>query len=84
MTPPRYDEVRCSIRKPHDEQCRQGFGLIEKQVIHWQHHLRGVKPELNAGLFELVDGGAVHIGLARFAQAAVTGGDPESFEQRLQ
>src|SRR5690606_20778597 len=49
-----------------------------------QHRLRGVEAEAGGDVLQRVDGGAVDVGLARFAEPAVAGRDAVAFEQARQ
>jgi hypothetical protein len=79
-------EMREVIGLTDDHEGWQGAGLRQQQVVYRQHHLLSLKAELHGDLLHGVNGGPVHIGLAGFAQAAITYGDAkalqEAFERR--
>src|SRR6266545_1030199 len=58
--------------------------LRHQQMVERHQDLLGFQPEPVGGLFHGVDRGAVEIGLAGLAQAAVADRDAEPFEQRLE
>src|SRR4051794_22795528 len=72
MAAPHDDKVRKSIWELYNHKRGQCLGLGKEQVISWNHHLLGIKPEFYGDLFQCVDRGSIHIGLACLAEAAVT------------
>jgi hypothetical protein len=53
-------------------------------VVGRDHDLACVQPQLNGDILDGVNRGAIHVGLAGLAQAAVAGGDAEAVEQTFQ
>ena len=49
---------------------RRDGGLGEQHMVDGDHHLLSCETELSRDLFQRVDGRAVDIGAARFAQTA--------------
>jgi hypothetical protein len=68
----------------HDGDGREGARFREQHVIHGEHDLLRLDAELIGHFFQCVDGGAVDIGLAGFAQAAVVDVDAETFEETFE
>jgi hypothetical protein len=55
----------------HHDNGRQRCGLRQEQMVHRDHHLLGIQPELHGNFFQGIDRRAVHIRLAGFAQASI-------------
>ena len=81
VPPPPDDEVRHPAGQHHHEQRRQ---VPEQHVVDGKHQLRAVQAQPGRGDLERVDGGAVHIGPAGLAQAAVADLHVEPGQQRPQ
>ena len=62
----------------------QGAGVGQKDVVVWNQDLFGHNPKLICDVFDHVDRGAVHVGLAGFPQTPVTDWDMEAFKQAFQ
>ena len=81
---PDDDEVGQPARVADDHDRRQAARLRQQQVVARHHDLLGLEAELRRDLLHRVDRGAVEVGLAGLAQAAVAHRDAEAFEQRLE
>ena len=82
MTPPDDDKVGDAVRQNDHSDGGQRAGFLQQHVIGGQHDLLGLEPKLVGDVFQRVDGRAVDVGLASFAQAAVMDVDAESVQQR--
>jgi hypothetical protein len=74
-------EVRDAVGLDYDGDGREGSGFQEQHVIDGEHDLFRLDAELIRDFFQCVDGGAVDIGLAGFAQASIVDVDAETFEE---
>src|SRR5580698_8395582 len=83
-TAPHDHEVRDAAGQHHDGDGGQRTGFIDQYVIGRQHDLLSPQPQLIRDLFDGVDGGAIHAGLAGLAQAAVVYRNAETLQQRLE
>src|SRR5579875_736237 len=81
---PGDDEVRDPVGQADDDNCGQGLGGREEQMIGRQHDLLGFETELVGDRFHGVDRSAVDAGLAGLAQAAIAGRRPKAFEQAFE
>ncbi len=81
---PNDDEVGDAGGQHHDGDGGQRARFFHEHVIAGQHDLLGAQPELIGDFLDGVDGGAVHAGLARLAQAAVVYRNAKAFEQGLE
>jgi hypothetical protein len=77
-------EVGQAAGRAHDRDRGQGLGLAQEQVVGGDEVLLGVEAEGDGDLLEGVDRGAVDLGLAGLAQAAVADGDAVAVEQALE
>ena len=66
-----------------NERGQQGGGGL-KDVVRRHHDLFGVEAQLARGVLHSVDGSAVDVGLAGFAEAAVVGCDAEAVEEAFE
>jgi hypothetical protein len=55
MTAPDDNEMGEAIGLTDDHDRRQGPGLGQQQVVHWQHHLLGLEAELHGDLLYRVN-----------------------------
>jgi len=55
MTAPDNDEMGKAVGLTDDHDRRQGPGLRQQQVVHWQHHLLGLEAELHGDLLHRVN-----------------------------
>ncbi len=78
---PQHHEMREAVGQAHDGDGGQRGGFGKHDVIGGNNHLFGIQPQLVSELFHGIDGGAIHRGLAGFAEPAVTRAQAEAGEQ---
>jgi hypothetical protein len=78
MATPGDHEVGHPSGQSHDAEGRKGLRFGQEHVVHRQHHLLRLEAELHGHLLQRVDGSAVNVGLAGFAQASVTHSDTKT------
>ena len=71
-------------RLPYQDQRRQGPGFIEQKMIWRQHHLLGIKTQVQKQILDRVDRSTVNRGLTGFAKPAIAYGDAKAFKDRLE
>ena len=84
MLIPGDHEVGQFIGEAHHHQGRQGIGFFQEQVVGRQHHLLGLQAQLDGQVFQRINGGAIHRGLAGLAQAPIAGVNAEAFQDGLE
>src|ERR1700732_5098483 len=84
MASPDHDKVSETVRQHDDRDCGESVGFFEQHMIERQYYLLGLEPELVGNFLNSVDGGAVDIGLAGFAEAAIMHVDAETAQEAFQ
>ena len=84
MAAPDNHEVSGATGQPDNHDGRKDVGFGGQHMVERHHDLLGAQSKLHRGFFHGVDRGAVHIGLAGFAQPAIAHGNAEAFEETLQ
>ncbi len=81
---PNNEKVRHPVRQAHHDQRRQRVRLAQQEMVGRDHDLLGVEAKLDRDLLDDINRGAVHLGLARLAQAAEARRDAVALQQRLE
>src|SRR5580693_5284417 len=72
---PHHDEMRNAVGLNDNGDAGKGAGFREQHMVDGQHDLLRFDAKLVGDFFQRVDGGAIDIGLAGFAQAAIVNVD---------
>ena len=84
MAAPGNYEMRDAVGQDHYSDGGEGMRLCQQHMIHRKHDLFGGDAKLVGDFIERIDGSAVDIGLASFAEASVMDVDAETFEETLE
>ena len=80
---PGHHEVSDTVRELDDDNCREDAGLGKEEMVERHHDLLCLKTELLGHFLHGVNGGAIYVGLASFAQTAIACGNPKALQQTL-
>ena len=84
MPAPGNYEMRDTVGQDHYRDGGEGMRLCQQHMIHRKHDLFSGNAKLVGDFIERIDGSAVDIGLAGFAEASVMDVDTETFEETLE
>src|SRR5277367_2322423 len=77
-------KVRDAVGLHHDGDGGECAGFREQHVVHGEHDLFRFHAEFVGDNFQSVNGSAIDIGLAGFAEASVVDVDTEAFEEAFE